>query len=490
MKQKQCILVISAVMVVFSSTIVGLFPARNAEAIQRLIFPIIGPAQYSNDFNGARANGLHRATDIFGEKGQPVVSTVNGTITYVPYPQPSYGYAVFIKDDFGYKYNYLHLNNDSPGTDDGRGGAMGAYAADVTGGNRVVKGQLLGYVGDSGNAEPTPPHIHFEIQRPDDSIVNPYDFLNQAERIPSQRAYPALPNEVLPYGANFKGSVNIAMGNFDADQQSEFMTGAGAGGEPRVRLYESDNSPINVNFYAYNAAFRGGVDVATGDLDGDGIDEIITGAGVGGPPTVKVFKADGSVERSFFAYSKSFKGGVKVATGDIDGDGIDEIITGAGVGGGPTVSVFKADGSKIRSFFAYSAGFRGGVDVSSADVRVGGSPADEIVTSVASKGSPTVKVFEADGTVISAFFAYTKQVNGGVRVSAANVDPSTPQAEILTVPAAGGPHLRMLNYRGITLDRREFIETWWEGFHDVAAGYDSSRAATGVNRRASVRAGI
>ena len=79
---------------------------------------------------------------------------------------PSYGYAIRVCGDDGRTYHYVHLNNDRPGTDDGRGGARWAYAPGIRRGAYVRRGQWIGYMGDSGNAESTPPHVHFEIREP------------------------------------------------------------------------------------------------------------------------------------------------------------------------------------------------------------------------------------------------------------------------------------------------------------------------------------
>src|SRR5262249_11744061 len=79
------------------------------------------------------------------------------------------------------------------------------------------------------------------------------------------------------------------------------------------------------------------------------------GAGQGGSPHVKVYNADGSLRFSFFAYAESFTGGVRVATGDVDGDGTDDVITAAGVGGGPHVKVFSGVNlALLQSFYAYA----------------------------------------------------------------------------------------------------------------------------------------
>src|SRR5207244_375169 len=117
------------------------------------------------------------------------------------------------------------------------------------------------------------------------------------------------------------------------------------------------------SFFAYAAAFTGGVFVAAGDLNGDGRAEIVTGAGAGGGPHVKVFGGPNLTEiRSFFAYAPTFTGGVSVAVGG------GRLVTGAGAGGGPHVRVFDGStGTELRSFFAFDPALNGGVWVAAGD---------------------------------------------------------------------------------------------------------------------------
>lgn len=486
--------IIIIIVAVFAVLWFSLF--RNAAAAERsILFPILGGGSYTNDFNAPRSNGQHGATDVFAAKHTPLVAAVDGEITFAGYPQPSWGYMVQITDADGYQYNYIHMNNDTPGTDDGRGDGMNAYAPDMKRGNRVVKGQFVGWVGDSGNAENTPPHLHFEIVRPDGSLVNPYEVLREAPirySLPNRAEYPSLPNEVLPYGG-YEIGINIAAGNFDADPAVEVVTGAGIRGGPHVKIYNANMTFTGSQFFAYNAGFTGGVDVAAGDVDGDGIDEVITGAGPGGGPHVKAIKPDGTVIASFFAYDPKFDGGVYVAAGDVDGDGVDEIVTGAGVGGGPNVKIFEANGTQIGSFFPYTDKFRGGVDVAVGDVRGDSKP--EIVTSAGPGGGPHVRVVTYVGNTADpvqyneSFYAYDPNTyHGGSRVAVGNVQTGTSKAEIITAPhTKGGPHIKMFNTTGTVLTGKMFMEEWWYGYHDIAAADGFSLAATGNNRRASVR---
>ena len=129
-----------------------------------------------------------------------------------------------------------------------------------------------------------------------------------------------------PYG-NFKGIFSLAVSNVMDDNNEEIITGAGMGGGPNVAIFDFKGK-IKSSFFAYDKNFRGGVNVAVGDVDGDGQMEIITGAGKGSGPQVMIMDYTGNIKSNFFAYDKNYKDGVFVATYDINSDGVDEILTG------------------------------------------------------------------------------------------------------------------------------------------------------------------
>lgn len=141
--------------------------------------------------------------------------------------------------------------------------------------------------------------------------------------------------------------------------------GPGAGGGPHIRIMDLATGISVRDFFAYHPAFAGGVRLAVGDVSGDGFPDVITAPGPGGGPHILVFDGvTGAPIRSFLAYPAEFAGGVYVAAADVNGDGRAEIITSPGPGAGPHVKVFDGvTSAEIGGLFAYSPLFTGGVYV-------------------------------------------------------------------------------------------------------------------------------
>lgn len=184
-----------------------------------------------------------------------------------------------------------------------------------------------------------------------------------------------------PYGSGYRLGINIAVGDLDGNGSKEIVTGASLGGGPHIRIFNRDGRLLNPGFFAFNSLLRGGVSVATADIYGNGREVILAGAGPGGGPHVRLFNVYGSIVSEFFAYDSRFRGGVRVAAGDLDGDGLDEVVTGAGPGGGPHVRVWSAWGRPLKSFFAGDPSYRGGVQVAVTDTD--GDGIDEIAAMTA-----------------------------------------------------------------------------------------------------------
>ena len=265
----------------------------------------------------------------------------------------------------------------------------------------------------------------------------------------------------------FSGGVRVATGDFDGDGNDELVTAMGPGG-PFVRIWRMTGSGRVAELleqFAPYGGFNGGIFVATGDFDGDGRDELVTAPDAGGGPHIKVWKdadrdgqfSDDPLMGSFFAYFVSFSGGVRIAVGNVDNLGGDDLITAPGPGGGSHVKVLSFNGSafvSIEEFFAYDPAFTGGIYLAAGSIEGAGGNGAEIITSPGAGGGPHMRIFtdtNADGHVsdnplFDEFFSYAPAFTGGVRVAAGDTDNSGFFVEVVTIPGpGGGPHVRVFD---------------------------------------------
>jgi len=156
---------------------------KDEEFIRPIVFPVLpdpelGKATWSDTFLAPRGGGRrHEGQDLMGNKMLKLVACVSGEI--VELRHRSSGNSLYLKGDDGWFYCYLHINNDTPGTDDGKNDFEHAFAKDLKKGDKVTQGQHIAYLGDSGNAEGSGSHCHFEIRMPhknwyNASAVNPH----------------------------------------------------------------------------------------------------------------------------------------------------------------------------------------------------------------------------------------------------------------------------------------------------------------------------
>jgi len=188
--------------------------------------------------------------------------------------------------------------------------------------------------------------------------------------------------EFYPYGENYNSGINLAVGNVTGDNKKEIVTGTQNGakparsashsvaGGPNVKVFSNQGDIVNSGWHAYAENFYGGVQIALGDLNGNGYKEIVTGAGFGGGPHVRIFDSTGYLfDPGFFPYDPKFRGGVNVTCADLNNDGKDEIITGAGKTGGPHIRIYDKIGHLVDpGFFAFDEAKRDGVLVCAVDI--------------------------------------------------------------------------------------------------------------------------
>jgi hypothetical protein len=280
--------------------------------------------------------------------------------------------------------------------------------------------------------------------------------------------------DLFPFGQGFTGGVNVATADFNGDHIPDVVAGMASGGS-QVVVLDGTTGAVLLSLTAFDPAFTGGVNVAAGYVTGGYTPDIVVGVAGNGGPRVAVFDGStGAMISSFYAYDPNFAGGVRVATMDIGDATYDDIITGAGPGGGPEVKVFDgASGAVVRDFFAFAPTFRGGVTVAGIDWSQLGF--GDIITGAGTGGGPEVKVFDGmSGAVVQEFFAYDPNFRGGVTVAGADIN-SSDTADVITGPGVGGgPVVQAFNGQTGAVDQSFFA------FDSTSTGGISVAAAPAI----------
>jgi len=250
----------------------------------------------------------------------------------------------------------------------------------------------------------------------------------------------------------FSGPIKVISGDFNNDGIDEIVAGAGFGGGPVIAILDSQTGEVMKAFFAFDPSFTGGVFVAVEDLNGDGVLDIIAGAGPTGGPEVRIFDSRTlNVLRSFYAYDQSFTGGVSVATIDFNHDGILDLVTGAGPGAAPHVKVFDgANGDILSQWYAYPVSFTGGVFVAAGDI--GNDGTIEVVTGAGSGGAPVVAVWDPNtGALLAQFMAYAEDFTGGVRVGVSDGNFDGILDLVTGAGTGGGPEVKGFSFPTLDL---------------------------------------
>ena len=242
-----------------------------------------------------------------------------------------------------------------------------------------------------------------------------------------------------PWGPGFTGGVRVAAGDVNGDGLPDRIAGSGPGAG-QVRVYGGQDASLLATLSPFGDAFDGGVYVAAGDVDGDGRADVIAGAGTGGGGVIVFSGSDGHAIGSAFPFTESYTGGVTVAAGDVNGDGRADVIAGSAIGGFVRV-LSGADASEISSGFPYGPLFLGGVNVAAGDVN--GDGRVDVITAPRTLGG-LVRVFS--GLDISVLAELTPFPGiGGVTVAAGDVNDDG-RADIIAGSGPGGaPRVRIFD---------------------------------------------
>ena len=169
--------------------------AGAAQAPEQILFPVVGAVSYEDDFGDPRGQGRHEGNDILADRDAPVVAVEAGRVEFWTTSSRA-GCMLYLYGRSGTTYLYVHLNNDLTDGNDNRGNCVPgvAYAPGLRNGERVRAGQLVGFVGDSGDANGVHPHLHFELHPHDGAAVSPFRSLQRADyllfALPSSGEHP------------------------------------------------------------------------------------------------------------------------------------------------------------------------------------------------------------------------------------------------------------------------------------------------------------
>jgi hypothetical protein len=166
----------------------------------------------------------------------------------------------------------------------------------------------------------------------------------------------------FPYSVNYKGKIFFAVGDIDGNSKKEIVVFGSKGYKVPIKVYSHDGILLRDNWFPFGKDYTGGYSIAVAKLSGEEYASIIVGSGAAGEPIISIYNNNYSPVRSWRVFEKTFRGGVKVAAGDINGDGISEIISGPGAGKSPVIKIFDAFGKLLyKEFTAYSSLIKNGV---------------------------------------------------------------------------------------------------------------------------------
>ncbi|MDQ3332211.1 MAG: VCBS repeat-containing protein, partial [Planctomycetota bacterium] len=254
----------------------------------------------------------------------------------------------------------------------------------------------------------------------------------------------------------YTGALNVATADVDGNGTAEVIVSNAAafadGRSAEVRVFDALSGNLVTSFTAFagNSAGNAGVRLAAGDVDGDGDAEVIVGLPDGKLPAVRVYDPfSGAVKAAWYAYSESnpsdFLYGVYVASGDTDGDGKDEVIVGPGGGGNPKIRIFNAEVAQPSSpteFSVWSAGWTGAVPVGAFD---GDSDGDtDVVVGLGPGSEPAWRVYNGQtGAVIRGGLTHSRGFRGGISVASGSMafDRPAPLPSYVAGQSSGGTSL-------------------------------------------------
>ena len=239
---------------------------------------------------------------------------------------------------------------------------------------------------------------------------------------PLIQVYFAGTNELLttirPFSSQYLGGLNVAVGDLDGDGVPEIIAASGGGAQATIQAFDTRTGALVFSAYAF-PGYSGSITVDSGDLNGDGKVEVIACSGAGSMATISVIDPEtGLATDNFYAFGNGTTTGGTVAVGDTNGDGKAEIVAGSGAGNQGMVRIFHNTdlGWEVLAEFVAFANYNGGVNIGVGDMN--GDGRADIIAGSAGEGIGTVAIFDGGSQgALKCFYAYGSTYMGSVSVA-------------------------------------------------------------------------
>jgi FG-GAP repeat len=252
--------------------------------------------------------------------------------------------------------------------------------------------------------------------------------------------------DFFAYDVNYQGGVRVAVADLNGDGFPEIVTAPGRDMAPLIRVFDGRTLNLIQQFIAYDAPYDLGCYITAADLTPNNRALIAVAPGTGGPPHVKVFDlVQGKMIDEIYPYPRELRCGVRVAFGDVNGDGYPDLITAPGPGNGPHIKVLDGrNGQLLKEFNAFDDRYRGGVFVAAADITRNGRA--EIIVGMETGG--IMSVYDPlTGRRLSELAPYGVNFRGGIRVATFDANQNGIQ-DLIVAPGPGQRNMPIRVYDG------------------------------------------
>ena len=255
-----------------------------------------------------------------------------------------------------------------------------------------------------------------------------------------------LQHEFLAYNKTMKAGVSVALGDVNNDNELEIITVPATPAVSTIRVFTLKGVLLK-EFQAFPSQIKVGVRVATGDVLGNGKDAIVIGAGNGGGPMIKVLNGDGELISQFFAGDRAGRQGVSFALGDTDDNGINEIAVIISNGKKNSITFYNGYGGVERMISLKDTSLPLTRDIVIAEHAADTGESHIILGSTVGEQAEA-KIFSLDGVLIKNIPLFGKLPKSGVMMTLADVNADGKKDVIATPRRGGGPQVQLLGLDG------------------------------------------